>query len=77
MANEGLFNEEIIEKFNKIGCELYNLKYSFQLFIDCLENTDNVSIDIICFGIIMKEYFEKVKDEYNQLEETLNIFRWW
>ena len=41
MAIEGLFNEEIIEKFNKIRCELYNLKYSFQLFIDCLENTDN------------------------------------
>lgn len=68
-----LFDDEIIEKFNDISNKLYNLKYSYELFFNYLENETTVPVEVICLGLIIKEYFEKAKRDYNNLEEELGV----
>ena len=73
MNKQCIINEKISEKFNDINSKLYNFKHSIQLFVDCLEDNDNVSVNVICLAIILKEYFEQIKQEYTHLLEILNI----
>ena len=73
MMIENFSEEEIKEKFNNFGSKMYNLKYSFELFLNYLETENDASLNTICLGHILKDYFEKAKNEYNTIEEDLGL----
>lgn len=73
MLNQKIFNNEIICKFDNIGNKLYNLKYSLDLYINYLESETEVPIKAQCLGLILREYFNEIKEDYNKLEEELGI----
>ena len=73
MMIENFSEEEIKERFNNFSSKMYNLKYSFELFLNYLETEDDASLNTICLGHILKDYFEKAKNEYNTIEEDLGL----
>lgn len=73
MVTEQVLNKNIIEKFEDISTQLYNFKHALKLFINHLEDYSETPIEIQCLALILKDYFEKVKNDYNKLEEELNI----
>ena len=73
MLNQKVFSNEMQYKFENIDNKLYNLKYSFDLYISYLENETDVPLKAQCLGLILKEYFNEIKDDYNKLEEDLGI----
>lgn len=73
---EKIFIEESCkEKFEIIRNRMFNIKHSFNLFINTLENdylSEN-SVEIITYGLILKEYFNQTKEKFNELEQELNL----
>ena len=72
---DSILNNDITEKFELISSRLFNIKHCFNLFIYTLQNAsfDENSVEIITFGIILKEYFNQTKNIYNNLENELGI----
>ena len=73
MSMQKIFNDEIQLRFDEISNKLYNFKYSFDLFINYLEDETDIPLNAQCFALILKEYFNKTKEDYNKLEEDLGI----
>ncbi len=74
MENKNL-NDEVIEKFETIGRRMFNIKHCFELFLYIFQNEcfNENSVEIITFGLILKEYFNQTKEIYNNLEKELGI----
>lgn len=73
MSNSKIFSKELKEKFEDIDNKLYNLKHSFDLYINYLESDINIPLKAQCLALILNNYFNIVKDEYNKLEEDLGV----
>ena len=73
MQQNKLLNNERIEQFEKISCKLYNFKYSFETFIKEIEDSADISLGNLCLLLILRDYFNNLKDDYNKLEEDLGI----
>ena len=73
MHNKKYFSDEIIEKFADISEKLYNIKYSLELLRDEIEQEPAIPLNLICTFVILKEYFDKTKEDYNSLEKELGI----
>lgn len=73
MNNRLSLNEDTITKFNNISAQLYNFKYAFKLFINHLEDNTDIPLEALCLALILRDNFEKVKNDYNILEQDLGI----
>ncbi len=73
MNSDNIFNQKTIEKFENISSKLYNIKYCLEFYLDYIENETDAPLNVICTGLIIKEYFNNTKNEYNRLEEDLGI----
>lgn len=73
MLNKNVFTEDIVKKFEDIASKFYNLKHSFKLLTNCIQDEENVSLETITFALILREYFNSLKFDYNKLEEDLGI----
>lgn len=73
MSDVKIFNDELKQRFEDIGSNLYNLKYSFDLFINYLEDEVDTPLKVQCLALILNKYFNITKEEYNRLEEDLNV----
>lgn len=74
MAYQKIFNEEIKQRFEDIGSELYNFKYSFELFINYLEGETDIPLKAQCLALTLYQYFNIAKENFNKLEEDLGVF---
>ena len=66
-----IFSDEIIEKFNNIGSKLYNLKHAYELYNIYIQNEANIPLDVLCMNLLINDYFQSIKNDYNKLEEDL------
>lgn len=66
-------NIETKQKFEDIGSKLYNFKYSLEAFINELEGDAEISLGNLCLLLILRDYFNKLKEDYNKLEEDLGV----
>ena len=73
MLNQKIFSNEIQFKFDDIGNKLYNLKHSFDLYINYLEDETDIPLKAQCLGLILREYFNEIKEDYNKLSEDLGM----
>ena len=73
MLQQEIFSKELKERFNILDSELYNLKHAFKLFVDYLEDETDIPLKAKCFALILNEYFNKTKKDFNKLEEDLGI----
>ena len=73
MSEKNIFNDELQLRFDNISNKLFNMKYSFDLFINYLEDETDIPLKAQCLGLILREYFNKLKDDYNKLEEDLGV----
>ena len=73
MNIENFSEVEIKERFNDFGSKMYNLRYSFELFLEYLEMEEDVSLKTVCLGHVLKAYLEKTKAEYNRIEEEFEL----
>ena len=60
--------KEVIESFD--GKIFFTRDTHFENY---LETEDDTSLNTICLGHILKDYFEKAKNEYNTIEEDLGL----
>ena len=49
------------------------LPHAFKLFIDYLEDETDIPLQVKCFALILNEYFNKTKKDFNKLEEDLGV----
>lgn len=73
MSIDEIFSKELKERFNILDSELYNLKHAFKLFVDYLEDETEIPLQVKCFALILNEYFNKTKKDFNKLEEDLGV----
>lgn len=73
MQYQDIFSTEIKQRFENVGDKLYNLKYSFDLFTNYLEDETETTLNIRCLALILNNYFNIIKEEYNKLEEDLGV----
>lgn len=73
MLVNNLFDEEIKQRFDKISSKMYNFKYSLKTFINELEGNTDVPLGNLCLLLILQDYFDKIKKDYNKLEEDLGV----
>lgn len=73
MSYKEIFSEELKIRFEEVGSKLYNLKHSFDLFINYLEEEPDIPLNIQCLALILNNYFNNAKDDYNKLEEDLGV----
>lgn len=73
MTNKDLFDNETIEKFRAFSSKLYNLKHGLELYMNYLADETDASLEALCLGAIIKNYFNVAKEEFNKLEEELGV----
>ena len=73
MSYSNVFNTETKQRFEEIGSKLYNFKYSFEIFINDLQDNTDIPLGNLCLLLILKNYFDSLKNEYNKLEEDLGV----
>ena len=73
MEDKNLFSEEIKERFDRFSSRMYNFKHSLNFFFESLENETELTLELVCFCYILKEYFNNTKEEYNQLEKDFGL----
>ena len=73
MKHDEIFSETLKQQFEDIGTKLYNFKYSFDLFVNCLEDEADVPLKLQCLALVLDNYFNMIKKEYNKLEEDLGV----
>lgn len=73
MTQDEILSEKLKQRFEDIGSKLYNLKYSFDLLINCIEDEVDVPLELKCLALILNNYFNITKEEYNKLEEDLGV----
>lgn len=73
MKNKYSFDDETIEKFQELSSKLYNLKYCLEMYMNYIEGETNIPLGVLCLGIIIKNYFNLAKVEFNKLEDELGI----
>ena len=73
MLVNNLFDNEIKERFEKISSKMYNFKHSFRIFINDLEDNTDIPLGYLCLLLILQDYFNKIKKDYNKLEEDLGV----
>lgn len=73
MTIKNLFTDEIKLRFETVSSKLYNFKHSFETFINEIESNTDISLGNLCLLLILKEYFNQLKEDYNRLEEDLGV----
>lgn len=73
MLVNNLFDNEIKERFEKISSKMYNFKHSFRTFINDLEDNTDIPLGYLCLLLILQDYFNEIKKDYNKLEEDLGV----
>lgn len=73
MRIDKLCSDEFVHRFEDIGSKLYNFKHSFDAFINELEGNGYISLGALCSLLILKDYFNNLKEDYNKLEEDLGV----
>lgn len=72
--NEGtLFSTKTRQRFEDIGSKLYNFKYSFEAFVNELQDNSDIPLGNLCLLLILRDYFNNLKEDYNKLEEDLGV----
>lgn len=72
LINE-LLDEQVKERFENIGNKMYNFKYSLEECINELEDNAEIPLGKLCLLLILKNYFNNLKEDYNKLEEELGV----
>lgn len=73
MTNKYSFDNETIEKFQELSSKLYNLKHCLEMYMNYIEDETDASLGVLCLGIIIKNYFNIAKEEFNKLEDELGV----
>ena len=72
--NEGtLFSTKTRQRFEDIGSKLYNFKYSFEAFVNELQDNSDIPLGNLCLLLILRDYFNNLKEDYNKLEDDLGV----
>lgn len=72
--NEGtLFSTKTRQRFEDIGSKLYNFKYSLEAFVNELQDNSDIPLGNLCLLLILRDYFNNLKEDYNKLEEDLGV----
>lgn len=63
-----------IEKLRNHSKKLFSLKHALRSYFECIEGVAETSdVGIISLGVILLEYFEAAKAEFDDVQKYLDI----
>lgn len=73
MEEKYLFDDEIKEKFYNIDSKFHIIKHALETIIRIIESEGELEFGYISILMVINAFFEKTKEDYNNLEEELGV----